>query len=117
MLSCNFVLFFQLYMLNCIYFLHAYIDNNIVSGPEELKEVIRESHVFEPPHMSEADFEGCILRVCRKLNGFMKHFSSVQRGTNPEKILESVFHCTDTMLHWSSQYPGELLSSLTNNLV
>ena len=89
----------------------------VVSGPEELGKVVRESHVFEPPNMSEDDFKGCILRVCRKLNRFMQHFSLVQRGKNPEKILESVFHCTKKMLLWSLQYPGELMSSLINNVI
>ena len=92
------------------------VQNNIVvSGPEELKEVVRESHVFEPPNMSEDDFKGCILRVCQKLKGFMHHFSSVAGGANPEMILESVFRCTETMLKWRLQYPGELI--LVNSLV
>ena len=93
--------------------MHCYV----VSGPEELKKVVKESYIFEPPNMSEDDFKGCILRVCKRLTGFMKHFSSVLRGTDPEKILESVFHCTETMLYWRLQYPGELISSLINNSV
>ena len=93
--------------------MHCYV----VSGPDELKKVVKESHIFEPPNMSEDDFKGCILRVCKRLKGFMKHFSSVQRGANPEKILESVFHCTETMLYWSLQYSGELISYTSKNLV
>ena len=80
-----------------------------VSGPEELKDVIKENHIFASPNMSEDDFKGCILRVCKRLKGFMQHFSAVQRGMNPKKILESVFHCTEMMLYWSSQYPGKLI--------
>ena len=90
---------------------------SVVSGPEELSKVVRESRIFERPNMSEDDFKECILRVCRKLKGFMQHFSSVQRGKNPETILGSVFHCTEKMLLWRLQYPGELISLLTNNLI
>lgn len=86
------------------------------SGPAELKEVVRESHVFETPNMSEDDFKRCILRVCHKLKGFMHHFSTVPGGANPERILESVFRCTETMLNWRLQYPdaADLLLSNEN---
>ena len=80
-----------------------------VSGPQELKDVIRESYIFEPPNMSEYYFKGCILRVCKRLKSFMQHFSAVQRGMNPKKILESVFHCTEMMLYWRSEFPGRLI--------
>ena len=95
---------------------HSYLrsctaqNNIVVSGPAELKEVVRESHVFETPNMSEDDFKRCILRVCHKLKGFMHHFSTVPGGANPERILESVFRCTETMLNWRLQYPGEVIN-------
>ena len=110
----NYAPFFQL-IIGLYTFLHEIMC--IVAGAKEVEEVIKESHIFEPTNEDIDEVKACIVRVCKRLQFFMQHFSSVQRGTNPEKILESVFHCTETMLYWGLQYPGELIRSLINNLV